>query len=86
MSRDGVVFNEPTTIRAETIISTGTIIGRDNATITLNANSNITTDNIPAPAGINITSTQGNIKTGDVVTNSSDNRAGDIDIVSSSGF
>lgn len=82
---NGVVFNDPTTIQAETIIGAGTITGVDNAKITLNANSEISTGNISTSTGISITSIQGNVKTGDVTANTSDNSIGNIDITSRSG-
>lgn len=83
---NGVIFNDPTTIQAEAITGTGTITGQDHATIRLNTNADVTTGNIISPAGVSITSSQGNINIGDVSTDSSDASAGNIDIVSSRGF
>ncbi|NES88764.1 MULTISPECIES: CHAT domain-containing protein [Okeania] len=80
---NGVVFNDPTTIQAEKITGTGTITGVDNAQITINASSDISTGNISTSTGITITSIQGNVKTGDVTANTSDNSIGNIDITSS---
>ncbi|NEN91333.1 MAG: CHAT domain-containing protein, partial [Okeania sp. SIO3H1] len=54
-----------------------------NAQITLNANSDISTGNISTSTGVSITSIQGNVKTGDVTANTSDNSIGNIDIASS---
>ncbi|NET43794.1 MAG: CHAT domain-containing protein [Okeania sp. SIO2B3] len=80
---NGVVFNDPTTIQAETITGTGTITGVDNAQITINANSDISTGNISTSTGVSITSIQGNIQTGDVTANTSDNSISNIEITSS---
>ncbi|MGB3507770.1 MAG: filamentous hemagglutinin N-terminal domain-containing protein, partial [Microcoleaceae cyanobacterium] len=85
-NQNGVIFNDPTNIQAETITGTGTITGRDNATITLNADTDVTTGNITSPAGVSITSSQGNVNIGDVSTTSSDRSAGNIDVKSNSGF
>ncbi|MGK7923172.1 MAG: CHAT domain-containing protein [Trichodesmium sp.] len=83
---NGVIFNDPITIQAETITGTGAITGLDNATITLNTRSNITTGNISTPTDVSITSTQGNVKTGDITTNTSNSRIGNIDITSANGL
>ncbi len=80
-NNNGVTFNDPVTIQAETITGTGTITGIDDAKITLNANRDILTGDISAPAEISITTIQGHVKIGDVTTNTSENSMGNIDII-----
>ncbi|MDJ0554265.1 MAG: CHAT domain-containing protein [Microcoleaceae cyanobacterium MO_207.B10] len=83
---NGVIFDDPTNMQAEAITGTGTIIGRDNATITLNTNSDVSTGNINSPKGVTISSSRGNVNVGDVSTNSSGESAGNIEINTSGGF
>ncbi len=78
---NGVTFHDPVTIQAEIITGTGTITGIDDAKITLNANRDILIGDISAPEGISITSIQGDVKIGDVTTNTSENSIRNIDIV-----
>ncbi|MCL2925525.1 MAG: CHAT domain-containing protein, partial [Trichodesmium sp. MAG_R04] len=80
-NNNGVIFHVPVTIQAETISGRGAITGTDDAKITLNAKGDILTGNISAPGNISITSIQGNIKTGEVTANTSENSMGNIDIV-----
>lgn len=80
-NNSGVIFHVPVTIQAETISGRGAITGTDDAKITLNAKRDILTGNISAPGDISITSIQGNIKTGEVTANTSENSMGKINIV-----
>ncbi|NEQ36690.1 MAG: filamentous hemagglutinin N-terminal domain-containing protein, partial [Okeania sp. SIO3I5] len=80
-SDNGVTFHDPVTMQAETITGTGTITGTDDAKITLNANRDILTGDISAPGDISINSIQGDVKIGDVTTNTLENNTGNIDIV-----
>lgn len=80
-----VTFSDPVTIRSPqgggTITAQGDIFGLDNATITLNADGNITTNSIFATPGITITSTNGSIAaSGDISTESVDGDSGAIQI------
>lgn len=84
---EDITFNDPVTIQSPagtgTINTTGfTITGADNATITLQANQNITTGDITNP-GRNITleSTSGNLSVGTLTTD--DLNAGSINLTAS---
>ncbi|MEB3342261.1 MAG: CHAT domain-containing protein [Okeania sp.] len=83
--RNGVIFDDPVTIQAERITGKGTISGRDNANITLNAKGDISTGDISASGDINIRSNEGNIEIGNVNANTSNKIIGNIDIFSDDG-
>ncbi|WP_341734789.1 CHAT domain-containing protein [Microcoleus sp. EPA2] len=78
-----VTFQDPIVIRSPlgtgTIMGTAAIAGIDNASITLIAGS-VKIGDITSPAGINITSSQGNITTGTLSSRSTNGGAGDINI------
>lgn len=78
-----VTFQDPIVIRSPlgtgTIMGTAAIAGIDNASITLIAGS-VKIGDVTSPAGINITSSQGNITTGTLSSRSTNGRAGDINI------
>ncbi len=79
----GVTFQDPIVIRSPlgkgSIVSTGAIAGIDNASITLLAGS-VSVGDVTSNTGINITSSQGNVKTGVVSSRSINGVAGDINI------
>ncbi|MBD1907064.1 CHAT domain-containing protein [Trichocoleus sp. FACHB-6] len=64
------------------ITATGTITGLGDASITLLANQNITTNNITANGGINLTSNQGSVSTRNL-NSSGVTQGGDINIIAS---
>ncbi|MEG3861794.1 CHAT domain-containing protein, partial [Microcoleus sp. herbarium12] len=78
-----VIFQDPTTIRSPfgsgAIVGTGAISGIDNASIALLAGS-VAVGDITSTAGINITSSQGNVSIGTVSSRSANGAAGDINI------
>lgn len=78
-----VSFQDPIVIRSPlgtgTIMGTAALAGIDNASITLIAGS-VKIGDITSPAGINITSSQGNITTGTLSSRSTNGGAGDINI------
>lgn len=81
----GVTFQDPIVIRSPlgtgAIVGTGAIAGIDNASITL-ISGTVGVGDITSNTGINITSSQGNLKTGMVSSRSSNGVAGDINISS----
>jgi filamentous hemagglutinin family protein len=83
---DDVTFNDPITLRAPngtgSIDATaGNIIGADNATITLEANGNITTNEITnSGRDVTLTSTNGAIATGNIDTSSLSGDGGQVSL------
>ncbi|WP_293330397.1 CHAT domain-containing protein [Microcoleus sp. CAWBG58] len=82
-STPAVTFQDPTTIRSPlgsgAIVGTGAIAGTDNATIALMGGS-VAVGDVTSNAGINITSSQGNVTAGMVSTRSANGTAGNINI------
>lgn len=78
-----LTFSDPVTIQTPTgsgaIAATGSITGLDNASITLLANQNITTNNITANPGITLRSNTGSISTQHLNT-SGINRGGNVSL------
>ncbi|MCY7382150.1 MAG: CHAT domain-containing protein [Microcoleus sp. CAN_BIN18] len=78
-----VTFQDPTTIRSPfgtgRIVGTGAIVGSDNATISLMGGI-VTVGDVSSNAGIDITSSQGNVTAGTVSSRSANGAAGDINI------
>lgn len=78
-----VTFQDPTTIRSPSgtgrIVAPGAIAGTDNATIALMAGT-VAVGDVTSNAGINITSSQGNVTAGTVSSRSTSGPAGDINI------
>ncbi|PSB51704.1 filamentous hemagglutinin, partial [filamentous cyanobacterium Phorm 6] len=78
-----VTFQDPTTIRSPfgtgRIVGTGAIVGSDNATISLMGGI-VTVGDVTSNAGIDITSSQGNVTAGTVSSRSTNGAAGDINI------
>lgn len=81
-----VTFQDPTTLRSPlgsgAIVGTGAIAGIDNATISLLAGT-VAVGDVTSNAGINITSSQGNVTAGVVSSRSANGAGGDINIRSS---
>ncbi|MEP0850973.1 MULTISPECIES: CHAT domain-containing protein [Cyanophyceae] len=81
-----ITFNDPVIMRSPllsgSITATGTITGLGDASITLLANQNITTNNITANGGINLTSLQGSVSTRNL-NSSGVTQGGDINIIAS---
>ncbi|MDE5090538.1 MAG: CHAT domain-containing protein, partial [Trichodesmium sp. St18_bin3_1_1] len=80
-NNNGVIFRDPVTLQGEKVTGQGKITGIDDAKITINAKGDILTGNISVPGDISLRSTQGNIKTGNMAVNISENSMGNIDIV-----
>ena len=80
-NNNGVIFRDPVTLQGEKVTGQGKITGIDDAKITINAKGDILTGNISVPGDISLRSTQGNIKTGNMAVNISENSIGNIDIV-----
>ncbi|MEG5138340.1 MULTISPECIES: CHAT domain-containing protein [unclassified Microcoleus] len=82
-STPAVTFQDPTTIRSPlgmgAIMGTGAIVGIDNASIALMGGT-VTVGDVTSNAGINITSSQGNVTAGVVSSRSANGTAGDINI------
>ncbi|MCC3408467.1 MAG: CHAT domain-containing protein [Microcoleus sp. PH2017_10_PVI_O_A] len=82
-STPAVTFQDPTTIRSPLgtgeIVGTGAIVGTDNATIALFGGS-VAVGDVTSNAGINITSSQGNVTAGVVSSRSANGTAGNINI------
>ncbi|MEG4343991.1 CHAT domain-containing protein [Microcoleus sp. A003_D6] len=82
-STPAVTFQDPTTIRSPNgpgaIVATGAIVGTDNASIALMGGT-VNVGDITSNAGINITSSQGNLTAGTVSSRSASGAAGDINI------
>ena len=81
-----ITFNDPVIVRSPllsgSITATGTITGLGDASITLLANQNITTNNITANGGINLTSLQGSVSTRNL-NSSGVTQGGHINIIAS---
>ncbi len=78
-----VTFQDPTTLRSPNgtgaIVGTGAIAGTDNASIALMGGT-VNVGDVSSNAGINITSSQGNVTAGTVSSRSANGVAGDINI------
>jgi hypothetical protein len=78
-----VTFQDPTTIQSPNgtgaIVGTRAIVGTDNATIALFGGT-VTVGDVTSKAGINITSSQGNVTAGTVSSRSASGAAGPINI------
>ncbi|MEG3843409.1 CHAT domain-containing protein [Microcoleus sp. herbarium14] len=78
-----VTFQDPTTIRSPfgtgRIVAPGAIVGTDNASIALMGGT-VAVGDVTSNAGINITSSQGNLTAGTVSSRSANGAAGDISI------
>ena len=78
-----VTFQDPTTIRSPNgpgeIVAPGAIVGTDNASIAL-IGGTVAVGDVTSNAGINITSSQGNLTAGTVSSRSANGAAGDISI------
>ncbi len=78
-----VTFQDPTTLRSPfgsgAIVGTGAIAGIDNASIAL-IGGTVNVGDVSSNAGINITSSQGNVTAGTVSSRSANGVAGDINI------
>ncbi|MEG3849338.1 CHAT domain-containing protein [Microcoleus sp. herbarium19] len=78
-----VTFQDPTTIRSPnspgSIVAPGAIAGTDNAAIAL-IGGTVAVGDVTSNAGINITSSQGNVTAGTVSSRSASGPAGDINI------
>ena len=78
-----VTFQDPTMIRSPfgrgAIVGTGAIVGSDNASIALMGGT-VAVGDVTSNAGINITSSQGNLTAGTVSSRSANGAAGDISI------
>ncbi|MEG4801643.1 CHAT domain-containing protein [Microcoleus sp. ARI1-B5] len=80
---NSVTFQDPTAIRSPlgtgAIVAPGAIVGTDNATISLMGGT-VAVGDVTSNAGINITSSQGNVTAGTVSSRSASGAAGDINI------
>jgi len=70
---------------SDTVNLNDEVTATDGGTVNVTANSNITTNNITAEGGINVTSSNGNINTNNLNTASTEGAGGDINLTSNQG-